>query len=793
MSVRLPKRFLAAAAMLGTLLSTAALSTTVLASTPALAAPGQSGQPSRALAGAPVVSIAITSVNPPFAGPGAKVTVSGTVTNATAAAMAGLSVQLWSSNTRLATRPDMDSYLTARGAQVDAPTGTVVSLATVPPHATRTWSLTLQASQVGMTAFGVYPLAAQLTQNGTQLGAARTFLPFWPGKSELRTLKPVNIAWIWPLIDVPHRAACPALLNDTLAASLAARGRLGQLLAAGLSAAGQQAQLTWAIDPALLSDVYAMTGRYPVGGTDTCRHAVIKPASTAARSWLKEVRALTAQQDFFVTPYDDADIAALAHQGLNNELTNAFLDGQAQAGKILQGRSQRPAPGSGNSGGMGLIAWPADGIADYTVLESLGANQVGTVILGSTVMPPSPTATSTPSTVTTTPDGLGPQLNVLLADTTIDHILSMPAGSIPDSAPPTGGSPSPAADAFAREQWFLAETAMIAAGAPASAHALIVAPPRRWDPGAGILNALLAETVSTPWLHPASLASLVSTRPSPGQVHRQPPPSERVNRAELSSSLLRQIRQVNSQIKLLGLILVQPGPRYLSTAIDAVESSAWRGGRAGRRSAEQLLHSVRSYVTALQSRVRIVDTVRVTLGGKSGAVPVSISNHLPQAIRVELHVGVPSTGRVVTGNFMSKVTVDAGTQKLIKIPVRAAAAGSTTLTLWLTTLGGRPLPGTTTHLTVEATHFGTLAIVIIGVALAVFVITAAARAIRRGGEPDEDEEDDTGDSGEDDPTGLDPAYATAEADTVGRERADESPAAKEPDEHASTQGGADRR
>ena len=500
--MRLPKRFLAAAAMLGALLSTAALSTaalstaalatTVLASTPALAAPGQSGQPSRALAGAPVMSIAITSVNPPFAGPGAKVTVSGTVTNATAAAMAGLSVQLWSSNTRLATRSDMNGYLTAQGAQVDAPTGTVVPLATVPPHATRTWSLTLQASQVGMTAFGVYPLAAQLTQNGAQLGAARTFLPFWPGKSELRTLKPVSIAWIWPLIDVPHRAACPALLNDTLAASVAARGRLGQLLAAGLSAAGQQAQLTWAIDPALLSDVYAMTGRYPVGGTDTCRHAVIKPASTAARSWLKEVRALTAQQDFFVTPYDDADIAALAHQGLNNELANAFLDGQAQAGKILQGPSQRPAPGSANSGGMGLIAWPADGIADYTVLESLGANQVGTVILDSTVMPPSPAATSTPSTVTTTPDGLGPQLNVLLADTTIDHILSMPAGSIPDSAPPTGGSPSPAATAagaFAREPWFPAETAMIPAGGPASAPALLVPPPPPWAPGARVLHA----------------------------------------------------------------------------------------------------------------------------------------------------------------------------------------------------------------------------------------------------------------------------------------------------------------
>jgi hypothetical protein len=242
---------------------------------------------------------------------------------------------------------------------------------------------------------------------------------------------------------------------------------------------------------------------------------------------------------------------------------------------------------------------------------------------------------------------------------------------------------------------------------------------------------------------------------------------------------------------LLGLILVHPGPRYLSPAIDAVESSAWRGAAGRQRSAEDLLHSLRLYVSAQQQQVQIVDTQRVTLGGKSGAVPVSIRNKFPHtAIRVWLHVSVPSTGRVTIGHFTSRVTVDPRTQRTIKIPVRAAAAGSTTLTLWLTTWGGRPLPGSVTHLTVEATHFGTFAIVIIGIALAVFVLTAAARAFRRGSEPDGDGADDPA---EQDTTGLDRSYAAPEADTVERERADESYPAKEPDEHASTQGRADRR
>jgi hypothetical protein len=187
-------------------------------------------------------------------------------------------------------------------------------------------------------------------------------------------------------------------------------------------------------------------------------------------------------------------------------------------------------------------------------------------------------------------------------------------------------------------------------------------------------------------------------------------------------------------------------------------------------------------------------------------------------------VGVPSAGRVVIGNPDQVITVPEGQQKTIKIPVKAAEAGSTTLTLWLTNPAGTPLPGSTATVTVEATHFGTMAIVIIGIALAVFVITAIGRAIRRGTRPpgggeesgpdgtaaadgSEDAvlakdgaaengaaEDGVAEDGapETGPSDPDPAYAQPEADTVERERVRRPPGAKEPDEHASTPGWADR-
>jgi hypothetical protein len=774
----------------------------VVSAAPAIAADG-GGQ---ARAAAPPMSVAITSVSPTIATPRATVTVSGTVTNATGTPAAGLAIQLFSSSVRLASRQAMDDYLTApAGSAVDSPTRSLVTLASaVPAHATRSWSLTLRAKQIGMTAFGVYPLAVQLSQFGTPVDAARTFLPYWPGESAARRVKPVTLAWIWPLIDAPHQAACPALLNDSLAASLASGGRLNRLLAVGSSALARSADLTWAIDPALLNDTRVMTGRHRVGGTATCSGGSPRPASGAARSWLAGVQSVADRQDFFVTPYADVDAAALAHHGLNTELADAFADGRSEARAVLS-QAQRlsaPANGRAQAGGTGMIAWPAGGIADYSVLESLAAapNRIGTVILNSTMMQPK--VGFTPTAVTTTPDGVYGKMHVLLADDGIEQILAASPDALPGTAPGVGGAGSSSAAAFAREQWFLAETAMIAAEAPRTARAVVVAPPRRWDPGAGLARALLAETVSAPWLHPASLSSFVDARQPGSQALRQGPPLHHVSQDELRTPLLRQVRQLDSQIALLASILVDPGPRYMSKAVAAVESSAWGSTPGGRRMARQLERSISAFVAAQQQQVTIVDPLRVTLGGKSGEVPVSISNHLGQAVRVQLQVG-SGTGRVVIGNYPSPVTVAKGTQRTIKIPVRAAAAGSTTLTLWLTTPDGRPLPRSTAKLTVAATHFGTMAIVIIGITLAVFVLTAAGRAIRHGGGQADQDGDEGDDAQEADPTGPDPPYAAPGADTVERERAEEADAEreqagiadapKEPDGHASIPGWAPRR
>jgi len=759
------------------MLAAGPLAAVMLAAGPAAAASAAAAGP------AGQVSVAITSVTPDIATPGKPVTVSGTVSNTTARAVSGLSVQLRSSGSALTSRGDLTNYATGNLPAGSPVAGAVASLpGSLGSGSTESWSVSLSAHELGLTAFGVYPLAAEVDGAGVPLDTDRSFLPFWPGRSTLAG--PLQIAWVWPVIDAPQQAACGALLNSSLAASVAPGGRLAGLLAAGSTPAASSADLTWAIDPGLLSSAEAITKPYRAGGSQTCAGTTVQPASTAARNWLAGLTAATAKQDFFVTTYDDVDVAALTHQGMDYDLTQAFNDGRSVAAGIL-GVSQRPAaaadPAPADS--TGGIAWPADGTADYGVLGSLAVNGVGTVILDSTMMPPITQVSYTPSAATQTPDGVGAELHVALADDTLTRIVG--------SAPAAVGTQSATAQAvaagtsFTTEQRFLAETAMIAAEAPALRRSIVVTPPRQWNPAPGVADALLAETVGAPWLSPVSLANLVTADSASGQVPRQQPQQQLLSPDELGTALLHPVAQLDKRLQLQGSILDPPDHAYLATAVAAVESSTWRGAAAGQASG--LLARVSGYLAARERLVTIINASHVTLGGQSGPVPVSVSNELSQAVTVRLDVRTPSNGRVTILPYTKTVTISPGERRTIAVHIKAAAAGTITLKVSLLTPDGAALPGGPSTITVEATNFGTLGLVIIGIAVAVFVLTAGGRAIRRGrgGPPGGGKTGgpDGGPAG--DVNGPDLVSEDGQADNVMREAAEHDNTPEEPDEYAS--------
>ena len=773
-----PPRALSARATAG-LLATAAVALAtagpLAAATASSAAPSAGADASAAgtavsAADALPVTLAITAIAPGYLTAAKAVTVSGTVTNTSGAALTGLTVQLRSSGTPISSREGLQIYAdsaTVADAPVTGATATISS--PLAPRHKATWSIKLRPKQLSLASFGVYPLAAEVDgPTGTVLVAERTFLPYWPGKHALDP-KRQDIAWVWPLIGRPEQSVCPGgLLTNGLAASFGPGGRLSGLLSAGRAYAGS-AHLTWAIEPSLLASAKVMTHAYSYGGTTACGNGHSRPASKAAAAWLAGVQAVTAAQPSFLTPYADVDAAALIHRGLNEDLAQAFTAGRSTARQVL-------GPGSGQNSLLDTgLAWPAEGIANYSVLNGMAAvSGINTVILNSNIMPASPTQDFTPSAVSSTPSGVGPRMHVLIADETITQIL--------DTA---NHGTAPAGTSFTVAQRFLAETAMAAAEQPDLARSLVIAPPRSWNPPPGLASKLLASTVSAPWLRPVSLPALASAPRGAGQVHRKL--HQVTSKNELHAGLLRGVKQLDASARLLESIRSTPDPQ-LGTAILGVESAAWRGGGVRARKARVLMHRISSYVASQQAAVVIIGPQRVTLGGLSGTLPVSISNQLSYAITVRLGAALPSQQRVRVDLPPGTITVPASTDKTIKLRVRASAVGSTTIRLSLLSRSGTPLPGHSVTLTVQATHFGTLAIVIIGAALGVFMLASVRRAFTRGrGEPPGPPADSQGTG----PASPEPPGQAERADNVVADQADDDPPAEDPDEYASTPGRTD--
>jgi Family of unknown function (DUF6049) len=680
------------------------------------AGPAQASQAERASAGH--LSVTINAMNPSYAKPGATVRLSGTVTNGTRQTQAGLDVRLFTSASHFTTRDGMDAYV-SRGVASDlVPAGNPFFVsASLAPGTTASWTASFRVGTQGIASFGVYGVTAQLQDpSGNVISADQTLLPYWPGSRVAALASPLKISWLWPLIGQPQQKVCTATLaTDDLAGDLGQGGRLSTLLDAGASHPG--AQLTWVVDPALLSDVSTMTGRYQVGGQPTCTGAARQPASAAAARWLAALRKVTTDQPTVLTPYANVDMAALVHQGLTQNLATAYRTGDAVADSVLDGTFGHD------------VAWPPGGTADLSLLTNLAAIQhVSTVVLNSSQMPP-----VNADTVFRPDDALaslrvaGLPMNVLLSDNTLTGVLR--AGN-------TSSGTLAKSTEFAVRQRFLAETAMIAAEAPDSRRTIVVAPPGGWSPSEALASDLLGETTTTPWLRPTKLTSLSSAADTERAVPRHSPPASKASPGELSRGYLNAVRDVGDRLGVYQSMLYRPAAAYtrsLDEALLATQSAAWRDG--GQPRGVALTRGLSDYVTSAENKVKIISSAQVPMGGASGLVPVTIENGLHQAIRVRVVatvVNMPGrTSQLTIGHFQDVVTIPPQSPSSpVRLPVSSAPQGSTQISLSLTSANGTPLPFTE-KFTVQSTRYGRAILFLIGAAIGVFVLTSLYRAVRR--------------------------------------------------------------
>jgi hypothetical protein len=649
--------------------------------------------------------------------------VTGTLANRTGAALPDIAVQGWTSTelfqypTQMTDFSDTVSTTTGTSPLPLQPAGRQYSVPDpVPNGATVRWSVSFPAGEF-YDQFGVFPIEVRALAAGTAYSAtARTFLPFWPGRDAASQPKGLQVAWVWPLIDTPQQGACAkTLATSELASSVASGGRLSTLLDAGSSWA-QADDLTWDIDPALLSDVSVMTKSYYTHPSAACTGRFLEQPSPAAGKWLSQLKASTVGTPTFLTPYADVDVAALSHAGLEPSIEAAYQFGDTVAGDILPGTFGKTGTGTGD-GEVLKAAWPADGQADSGVLTDLADDGgISTVVLSSAELPSSsPGEDALAKTV----NAVGNTMSVLIANSRITSLL----GTASASASPSGQ--------FALTQDFLAQTAMIAAELPATERSLVVAPPPSWNPSPAEANALLSATDNAPWLHPAGLPALATAAANLPSTTHVPPKS--VSSAELSDAYLDQLAPVAASVSLFKELLYKPPASQLNAldaALAATESSAWRG--RGSPGAWRAKGQLAEYLKDEENKVQIIASKKVLLTGQSGQTPVSVQNRLSVPVQVQVMASTPLGSGLQVGPLKAPLLVQPGKTNTVTMPVHSATTiGTTTVQLQLATKNGSLLPLKTQLLNVEVTRFGRSLLTIIGGALGILVLTSAYRLRRK--------------------------------------------------------------
>jgi hypothetical protein len=675
------------------------------------------------------LTISITGVSPQFAVSTTQtVTVSGTLSNHTGSAISGIQVQLQWYPVPFDTRSAMDVFANGGPFVLEGGQYSLQSVGSPYPlrhalanGATARWSVSFNLPQAFLSyettpGFGAYPLQALASSTtSTAQASGQTFLPYWPGKNATPT--PLQVSWIWPLIDTPQQGICQqTLATNSLAADLSANGRLSTLVNAGLQWASTD-HLTWAIDPALLSDATVMTQRYYTGGNAECTDRTPQAADAAAKTWLSNLNG-TAGDSAFLTPYADVDVAALSHNGLDPDVRSAYQLGDAVAAQVLPdtfGPTANPTALA--------AAWPAGGIADAGVLTSLARDGgVRTVVLNSNELPSSMSLYDTAVARTKTSTGSG--MTALRADSGITGILS------------SASAKSSAGAQFAAEQDFLAQTAMIVAEGPnTTARSLVVAPPTGWDPSPAEASDLLTQTNNAPWLRTADLGTLAAEA---AKLHAERLPARQVSGDELASDYTGQLQSLDTSLAQYEGILDNPPTWYtnlLTAAVAVTQSSAWRG--AASPGGWLALSELSSYVSDQQHKVVLIPVKKILLAGTSGDTLVSVENglDLPKlTIRVRLEASEPPDSTLQVTEAANPLVVAAGMTGTIKLHIHSATAvGTTTLQLQLATRNGSPLTwtGASRTLSVEVTQFGRTILVVIAGALGVLVLATVVRLRRK--------------------------------------------------------------
>ncbi len=534
----------------------------------------------------------------------------------------------------------------------------------------------------------VYPLRIEVRSQYEVVGAADTYVVWWPQESAK-----LRIAMLWPLAEPGHRALGNDFYDDALGASVE-DGRLDTLLRLGDESA---LPLTWVVDPELVDALRRMTEAYTVGGQSGTKGA-------AARAWLERARTALKDQSLLPLPYADPDLAATSTGPLAPDTVTAFRLGQDVLRRDL------------GTAGDSTLAWPPGNTLAPGVESLLAAQGVDAVVVPEEALPLAEQLNYTPTAPTPLAPGTLGSMTALVADAQLNRWVAEPNRA--------------ERPRLAVQRW-LADTALTTMERPNVVRYVVITPPRTWDPTTSFASGLLQQAAKAPWLTPVPLGDLRAgpasttprTRAAAGEGLLDP---AQVNR------VIAQRRRVQ---RVLG-ILTDPktAPPELARLDDALlraVSAHWAGDPAG---AQRLIDTVDAAVRAQVGRLRVIQGGVVTMTGRTGRIPLTFQNDLGQPVRIRLRIDSNQRLKLdgdegYEARNGGEVNIPPGRHQ-IEIEGRATTGGLFPIKVDVLANDGTAL-GVGTTVRVRSTAYGAVALGATGVAFGLLVVASATRLLRR--------------------------------------------------------------
>lgn len=575
---------------------------------------------------------------------------------------------------------------------------------------------------------GVYPLLVNVNGRPEFSGRARltTASILMPvlgvpgGDNAPPPAKPSKLTVLWPLIDDHPRLLATVdgkalLSDDELASSLAAGGRLYGLLGAAAQAAatdpGLLDALCFAVDPDLLDTTGQMANGYRV--RTASGQVVDGKGAAAAKAWLDKLRMLTAGECVIAVPYADTDLVALSRAGAV-DLEKLAISSAAS----VTARLSLVTP-------LASVYWPVGGTVDQRTLADLATSSPTTVLVDAAHLRGS--EGTAPFTVG------GSNAASLVRAVPIDGMVSSFLGSGQGyvttglTSSPTNGRPVSVQDG-------LAALAYRTAFDKSASGSILIAPPRRWAAPASELGVFLQQlqyVFADHLAEPQALGQAVTAAPQ-GTATGLEYTSED-GAAEIAPTVTGEVLRINAAQRDLFRAMeldatVQVDPSTLVVPIQygllRATSSAWRG----RGLAERAVAEVAAQLDALRGQVWVSNPGRpLTMASGNSPIPVLLRNALPVSIRVRITLAATPGLR---SEPVPEVIIPARLSTNIYLPAEVMRTGRFTVDASLSTPGGTPL-GSTTRLELTSTAYGSITLIVTGVAAGALFLLAGLRIFRR--------------------------------------------------------------